>query len=102
MQTNQTADPEGNKVADKIEQEQTALIGLRMLIERLTWPEKIAVAQIACNQIGSRQPVQLVKLHPFGGANFGNHLEVASILMAALRTKTLAGIAIEILENPND
>ena len=100
MQTNQTTDLEGNE-ADKAEQEQTALIGLRMLIQRLSWPEKIAVAQIACNQISSRQPVQLLELHPFG-ANFGNHLEVASILMAALRTKTLAGIAIEILENPNE
>ena len=101
MQTNQTADPEGNKVADKIEQEQTALIGLRMLIERLTWPEKIAVAQIACNQISSRQPVQLLELRPFG-ATFDNQLAVASTLMATIRTKTLAGVAIEILENPND
>lgn len=100
MKTNQTTDLEGNE-ADKTEQEQTALIGLRILIQRLTWSEKIVVAQIACNQIGSRQPVQLLELHPFG-ATFGNHLEVASILMAALRTETLAGIAIEILENPND
>ena len=100
MQTNQITDLEGNE-ADKTEQEQTALIGLRMLIQRLTWPEKIAVAQIACNQISSRQPIQLLELHPFG-ATFGSHLEVASILMAALRTKTLAGIAIEILENPNE
>lgn len=100
MQTNQITDLEGNE-ADKTEQEQTALIGLRMLIQRLNWPEKIAVAQIACDQISSRQPVQLIKLHPFG-ANFGNHLEVASILMATIGTKTLAGVAIEILENPND
>lgn len=100
MQTNQTTDLEGNDT-DKIEQEQTALIGLRMLIQRLSWPEKIAVAQIACDQISSRQPLQLIKLHPFG-ANFGNLLEAASILMATLRTKTLAGIAIEILENPNE
>ena len=100
MQTNQTTDLDENDT-DKTEQEQTALIGLRMLIQRLNWPEKIAVAQIACDQISSRQPVQLIKLHPIG-ATFGNHLEVASILMAALRTKTLAGIAIEILENPNE
>lgn len=101
MQTNQTADPEGNDVADKIVQERTSLIRLRILLQRLNWYQKIAVAQIACNQIGSRESVQLTTLHPFG-ATFDDQLQAASILMAALPAETLAGIAIEILEEPRD
>lgn len=101
MQMNPTANPEGNDVADKIVQEQTSLIHLRILLQGLSWPQKIAVAQIACNQIGSRKSVQLIKLHPFG-KTFDDQLQAAIILMGPLPAETLAGIAIEILENPND
>ena len=92
---------DNNDVADQIVQEQKSLIHLRILLQGLSWPQKIAVAQIACNQIGARESTQLIKLHPFAD-NFDDQVQAAIILMGSLQPETLAGIAIEILENPND
>ncbi|MEG4579342.1 hypothetical protein QUA71_06865 [Microcoleus sp. MON1_C5] len=93
--------PDNNDVADQIVQEKASLKHLRVLLQGLDWPQQIAVAQIACNQIGARESTQLIKLHPFTG-NFDDQLQAAIILMGSLTPGILAQIAIEILENPND
>lgn len=67
----------------------------------MTWVQKIAVAQIACNQIGSRESVQLIKLHPFG-ETFDDQLQAAIILMGSLPTEAVTEIAMEILEEPRN
>lgn len=100
MHTNPTADTENNDLADRIVQERASLSHLRVLLKGLSWPQKIAVAQIACNQIGARESTQLIKLHPFG-ERFDDQLQAAIILMGSLSVDALAVIAIEILENPN-
>lgn len=93
--------PDNNDVADQIIQERASLKHLRVLLNGLSWIQKIAVAQIACNQIGSAEPTQLIKLHPFG-KTFDDQLQAAIILMGFLPPDTLAEIAIEILEEPRD
>jgi hypothetical protein len=100
MPTNPTTDTKNNNLADQIVQERASLSHLRVLLKSLSWPQKIAVAQIACNQIGARESTQLIKLHPFG-ETFDDQLQAAIILMGSLSADALAVIAIEILENPN-
>ncbi|MEG4372993.1 hypothetical protein QUB29_26415 [Microcoleus sp. B4b_D2] len=90
-----------NDVADQIIQERASLKHLRVLLNGMSWIQKIAVAQIACNQIGSKEHIQLIKLHPFG-EQFDDQLQAAIILMGSLPPDTLAEIAIEILEEPHD
>lgn len=92
---------DNNDVANQIVQEQKSLIHLRILLQGLSWPQKIAVAQIASNQIGARESTQLIKLHPFTD-NFDDQVQTAIILMGSLQPETLAEIAIEILEEPRD
>ena len=96
-----TFNPEGN-VADKIIQQRASLKHLRVLLNGLSWSQKIAVAQIACNQIGSTEPAQLIKLKPFDGEYFDDQLQAAIVLMGSLPPETLSEIAIEILEEPRD
>jgi hypothetical protein len=98
MHTNRSFD---NDVADQIIQERASLKHLRVLLNGLSWVQKIAVAQIACNQIGAAEPTQLIKLHAFGEA-FDDQIQTAIILMGSLPPDTLAEIAIEILEEPRD
>ncbi|MEG3838912.1 hypothetical protein [Microcoleus sp. herbarium14] len=98
---NPTSDTEHNELVDQIVQERASLKHLRVLLNGMTWPQKIAVAQIACNQIGSAESVQLVKLHPFG-ETFDDQLQAAIILMGSLPAEALAEIVIEILEEPLD
>lgn len=96
-----TFNPEGNELANQIIQQRASLKLLRVLLNGLSWSQKIAVAQIACNQIGSTEPTQLIKLKPFG-ETFDDQLQAAIKLMGLLPPETLAEIAIEILEEPRD
>lgn len=101
MQIDPTFDTEGNELADQIIQERASLKHLQVLLNGMDWNQKIAVAQIACNQIGAIEPTQLIKLHPFG-ETFDDQLQAAIILMGSLPPDTLAEIAIQILEEPRD
>lgn len=101
MQIDPTFNPEGNELADQIIQERASLKHLRVLLNGLSWIQKIAVAQIACNQIGSAEPVQLMKLKPVE-ETFDYQLRAAVQLMGSLPPKMLAEIAIEILEETKD
>lgn len=95
MHANPTANTENNDFADRIVQERL-ISHLRVLLKGLSWPQKIAVAQIACNQIGVRESTQLIKLHPFA-ERFDDQLQAAIILMGSLSADALADIGIEIL-----
>ncbi|MEG4529866.1 hypothetical protein [Microcoleus sp. D2_18a_D3] len=94
MQTN-------NDVADQIIQERTSLKHLRVLLNGMSWIQKIAVAQIACNQIAAAEPVQIMNLRPVEEI-FDYQMQAAVQLMGSLPPDTLAEIAIEILEEPRD
>jgi len=91
---------DNNDVADQIVQEQKSLIHLRILLQGMTYAQKIAVAQIACNQMAGNPSNQLIQLKPIG--EFDDQLKASFTLLGSLQPETLAGIAIEILENPND
>jgi hypothetical protein len=101
MQTDPIIDPEYNELADLIIQEFASLGHLRVLINDMKFSHKIAVAQLACNLIGSTEPVQHVKLKPFG-ETFDYQIQAAIKLMDSLPLETLSEIAIEILEEPRD
>lgn len=94
-------DTEGNELADQVIQERASLKHLRILLGEMNWSQKIAVAQIACNQIGDATDPQLIKLNPMG-EKFDSQLQAAIVLMGALPPETLSEIAIEILEEPRD
>ncbi len=83
-----------DNVTDQTEENSNTL---RDLLDRLSWKQKIAVAQIACNLIGSTEPIQLIKLQPFG-EHFDDQLQKAITLMNSLEPETLSEIAIEILQ----
>jgi hypothetical protein len=101
MQIDPSFDTEHNELADQIITERASLSQIRTLLNDLDFSHKIAIAQIACNQIGSAEPGQLIKLHPFGG-NFDDQLKAAIVWMRSLPPETLTEIAIEILEEPRD
>lgn len=88
-------------ITAQIIQQRESLKNLRVLLNGLDFSHKIAIAQIVCNQIGSTEPTQLIKLKPFG-EYFDDQLQGAILLMASLPPETLAEIAIEILEEPRD
>ena len=95
-----TFNPEGNELADQIIQQRASLAQLRGLLNGMDWTQKIAVAQIACNQISIAGPVRLVQLQPLETSDY--ELQAAATLMRLLPPDTLAEIAIEILEEPRD
>ena len=101
MHTNSTAKTENNDLADRIVQERALVSQLSVLIEEMDFGHKIAVAQFACNLIGSTQLPQLVSLRPFG-AKFDNQCLTAIKLMGSLSADALADVAIKILEEPRD
>ena len=99
MQTN-PLDTE-NDIADQIMQERAAFAQIRGVLNGMDWIQKIAVAQIACNQISATEPVRLVKLESFEKTP-DYKLRAVAGLMRLLPPETLAEIAIEILEEPKD
>lgn len=101
MQIDPTFDTEGNELADQIIQERATFAQIRGVLDGMDWAQKIAVAQIACNQLSAAEPVRLVKLEPFEKvADY--ELRAVATLMRLLPPETLAEIAIEILEEPRD
>ena len=96
-----TFNPEGNDLADQIIQERSSFAKLRGLLNGMTYAQKIAVAQIACNQIAGNPSNQLIQLKPIGN-RFDDQLQAAFVLLGSLPLETLAEIAIEILEEPRD
>jgi hypothetical protein len=86
-------------IRDQIIEQRASLNQLRALLNDLDFSHKIAIAQIACNQIGSAEPGQLIKLKP-SGERFDEQLQAAIVWMGSLPPETLAEIAIEILEEP--
>lgn len=101
MQIDPTFDTENNELTDQIILERASLHHLRVLLGGMSWIQKIAVAQMACNQIGEAEPVQIMKLKPVQEI-FDYQLQAAVVLMNPLPPETLAEIAIEILEEPRD
>ena len=93
MQIDPTFDTEGNELADQIIQERATFAQIRGVLNGMTWVQKIAVAQIACNQLSAAEPVRLVKLEPFEKvADY--ELRAVAALMRLLPLETLAEIAI--------
>ncbi|MEG4290602.1 hypothetical protein Q5692_18975 [Microcoleus sp. C2C3] len=101
MQIDPTFDPEGNELKQQIIEQRASLKLLRVLINELDWPHKIAVAQIACNQMAGNPSNQLIQLRPIGD-RFDDQLQAAFVLLGSLPLETLAEITIEILEEPRD
>ena len=97
----QTFDPEGNELADKIIEERASLALLRVIVRDMTYSQKVAVAQIACNQMAGSPSNQLIQLKPIGG-EFDDQIKSAFVLLGSLPLETLAQVAIEILENVTD
>ncbi|MEG4441986.1 hypothetical protein QUB47_19095 [Microcoleus sp. AT9_B5] len=100
MQVDPTSDPEGNELADKIIQERASYAQLRHLLNGMTYAQKIAVAQIACNQMAGNPSNQLIQLKPIG--EFDDQIKSAFVLLGSLPSETLAEIAIEILSEVPD
>lgn len=92
---------ESNELEEQIIQERASLNHLRVLLSEMDFGHKIAVAQFACNLIGSTQLPQLINLKPFR-EKFDDQCLTAIKLMGSLPPDTLAEIAIEILEGPQD
>ncbi|MEG4915770.1 hypothetical protein [Microcoleus sp. B7-D4] len=90
-----------NDVADQIIQERAALAQVRRTLDEMDWIQKIAVAQIACNQLSAAEPVRLVKLEPFEKTS-DYELRAVAALLRLLPPETLVEIVIEILEEPRD
>jgi hypothetical protein len=57
-----TFDVEGNELADQIIQERSSFAQLRILVNGMTYAQKIAVAQIACNQMAGSPDCLLADL----------------------------------------
>jgi len=96
-----TFDVEGRELADQIVQERSSFSQLRILVNGMTYAQKIAVAQIACNQMASSPSKQLIQLEPIGG-EFDDQIKSAFVLLGSLSLETLVQVAIEILENLTD
>jgi hypothetical protein len=64
----------------------------------LSWKQKIAIVQIACNLIAKDEPTQLIKLQPFAEPFDDHQIQVAITLMESLEIEILSEIAIEILK----
>jgi hypothetical protein len=92
-----TFDIEGNKIADQVIQEGTSLALLRVLVSDMTHSQKVAVAQIACNQMAGSPPNQLIQLKPIGG-EFDDQIKSTFVLLGSLPLETLVQVAIEILQ----
>jgi len=92
-----TFDIEGNEIADQIIQESASFALLRVLVSDMTHSQKIAVLQIACNQMAGSPPTQLIQLKPIGG-EFDDQIKSAFVLLGSLSLETLVQVAIEILE----
>ncbi|MEG4419412.1 hypothetical protein QUA70_12485 [Microcoleus sp. LAD1_D5] len=101
MQIDPTYNPEGNELKAQIIEQRASLKHLRILLNEMDFGHKIAVAQFACNLIGSTQLPQLINLKPFR-EKFDGQLQAAITLMGSLPPDTLSEIAIEILEEPRD
>ncbi|MEG4427086.1 MULTISPECIES: hypothetical protein [unclassified Microcoleus] len=95
MQIDPTSNPKGNELADEIIQERASFAQLRGLLKEMSWFRKLAVVQMACNQISAAGPVQHVKLQPLG--TFEYELQLAATVIRLLPPDTLIEIAIEIL-----
>ena len=100
MPIDPTTDTEQNEILDRLYRQRTAFAQLSRLLNGMNWTQKIAVAQIACNQISAAGPVRLVKLEPLKSSDY--ELEAVAGLMRLLKPETLAEIVIEILEEPRD
>jgi phosphotransferase system IIB component len=96
-----TYDPEGNELADQIIQERSCFAQLRVIVNDMTHSQKMAVAQIACNQMAGSPSNQLIQLKPIGG-EFDDQIKAAFVLLGALPLEKLAQVAIEILEKFTD
>ena len=97
-------DIEGRELADQIMDERSSFSQLRTLVNGMTYAQKIAVAQIACNQMAGSPSNQLIQLKPIGG-EFDDQLKLAFVWLGSLSLETLAQLAIEILEEctaPNE
>jgi hypothetical protein len=57
---NPTLDPEGNELTDPMMKEHSSRARLRGLLNGMTYAQKIAVAQIACNQMAGNPSNQLI------------------------------------------
>jgi hypothetical protein len=99
-----TFDVEGRELADQIIQDPSSFAQLRIRVNGMTYAQKIAVAQIACNQMAGSPSNQLIQLKPIGG-EFDDQLKLAFVWLGSLSLETLAQLAIEILEEctaPNE
>jgi hypothetical protein len=99
-----TFDVEGRELPDQIIQDPSSFAQLRIRVNGMTYAQKIAVAQIACNQMAGSPSNQLIQLKPIGG-EFDDQLKLAFVWLGSLSLETLAQLAIEILEEctaPNE
>ena len=96
-----TCDPEGHEIADQIIQYRASVARLRSLLNNMTYAQKIAVAQIACNQMAGNPSNQLIQLKPIG-ERFDDQIQDVFVLLGSLSLETLAQVAIEILEKFTD
>jgi hypothetical protein len=81
--------------------DRSSLALLRVIVRDMTYSQKVAVAQIACNQMAGSPSNQLIQLKPIGG-EFDDQIKSAFVLLGSLPLETLAQVAIEILENLTD
>lgn len=96
-----TLDAKRNELAqDQIIQQRASFAQIRALLGGMSYAQKIAVAQIACNQMAGNPSNQLIQLKPIG--EFDDQLKASFTLLGSLPLEMLAGVAIEILEESRD
>ncbi|WP_293341095.1 hypothetical protein [Microcoleus sp. CAWBG58] len=85
-----------NSIKSRIIRQRASLSHLRHLLSHVNWSQKIAICQLACNQIDQRE--RLVQVLPVGG-EFDTKIKAAIALMAELTPDILSEIVIEIMES---
>ena len=91
-------DEDFDDVVDGIVKQRTAFGKLNLLLDRMTWNQKIAVALIALDKATKNQIVQVL----ISKKDFNEQVQEALDLVSELQPETQIEMAIEILESPRD